>query len=84
MMAKGASSWGWYSGSVLKAELFQEADEFCRGKNLHLMLVDSRSASTSWQQAGSAEIVFRCLEENDPEYRRPEYRAPDRLELLHK
>lgn len=62
---------GDFSGGVVKAELFQYANEFCRKQNLYLAPVGSSSNDVSAYAYATAEIQFRCLPEGDPELKKP-------------
>lgn len=59
------------AGGEVKADLFREADQYCRGQNKHLMPISSSARDAGVAQYASAEIQFRCLAEGDPELRRP-------------
>jgi hypothetical protein len=58
-------------GGNLKAKLIQEASRFCATQSKLLMLVGFSSADMAFGRPASADITFRCLLENDPEYIRP-------------
>lgn len=49
-----------WSGSVVKAELYKDAGEFCAKKGLQVIPLDSTSKDASTYQYASAEIQFRC------------------------
>lgn len=53
----GGTEW---SGSVVKAELYKDAGEFCAKKGLQVVPLDSTSKDASAYQYASAEIQFRC------------------------
>ena len=61
----GEASVGETSGAIIKTTLYKKATSYCEsiGKKF-LPLNDSKSSYT-------ADLRFRCLEEDDPEYRRP-------------
>ncbi|WP_419616281.1 hypothetical protein [Thiolapillus sp.] len=61
----GEDSVGETSGAIIKTTLYKKATSYCEsiGKKF-LPLNDSKSSYT-------ADLRFRCLEEDDPEYRRP-------------
>jgi len=80
-MMTNSGAWSWSSGSKLKAELYQDAQKFCAEKGLQMASVDSKARHGSFTQFAQSEITFRCLPENDPEYKRPEFKQPDRLDL---
>lgn len=70
MMASSSSAMG-EGGGNLKAKLVKEASLFCTEKSKALMLVGFSSVDMAFGRPASAEITFRCLNENDPEYTRP-------------
>lgn len=49
-----------WSGSVVKAELYKEAGEFCAKKGMQVTPLDSTAKDASTSQYASAEIQFRC------------------------
>jgi len=61
--------------SLLKADLYRIAEEFCVAQNKRLMPVSSASSNAAVGRKGSAEIMFRCLCEGDPELKRPSAEA---------
>ena len=70
-MLSGTAAWSWSSGAAIKADLFREADAFCRNQGKQVMPVSTDSNNGSFSQFAQAEIDFRCLNENDPEFKRP-------------
>lgn len=60
---------------------FSEGNEYCAklGKEFLLKNESGRGVSSNGMPGGSAEITFRCLDANDPEFqKRPDYEnAPD-------
>lgn len=60
-----------FSGGEVKAQLFQEANRFCRSKGKNLMPVTSSSRDAAPYTYASAELQFRCLADGDPGLRRP-------------
>ena len=59
------------SGGELKAKLAQKASMFCADHGKLMMLVGFSAEDMAFGRIASAEITFRCLLENDPEYIRP-------------
>ena len=55
------------SGGQLKAKLAQKASMFCAEDEKLMMIVDSSTSDYPGASA-TAEITFRCLFENAPEY----------------
>ena len=53
------------SGASLKTSLYKEANAHCETMGKKLLPLDESTFSHA------AELRFRCLDENDPEYRRP-------------
>mgnify|MGYP001600733160 CR=1 FL=1 len=49
-----------YSGSKVKAGLYQQAQQFCEAKNEDVMPDNSTSQDSSFAEYASAEIQFRC------------------------
>ena len=70
MVAKDGS-FTTFGGGAVKAELYQEADAFCTQKGKQLMPVKEASRDSGYGRYANAELQFRCLSENDPEFRRP-------------
>lgn len=66
------SSTGFHSGASVKADLYREAYEFCMKKGLQFQPVKENSKDGVPGYAfANAEVVFRCLTENDMEINRP-------------
>ena len=59
------------SGGELKAKLAQKASMFCADHGKLMMLVGFSAVDMAFGRIASAEITFRCLLANDPEYVRP-------------
>jgi hypothetical protein len=77
-MLSNTGAWSWSSGSTLKADLYREANEFCRHRGQHVMPVNSISNNANFSQFAHSEIQFRCLAEGDPDLSRPTMRhVPD-------
>lgn len=70
MVAKDGS-FTTFGGGAVKAELYQEANAFCENKRKKLMPVKEASRDSGYGRYANAELQFRCLDENDPELRRP-------------
>jgi hypothetical protein len=56
------------SGGELKANLAKEASQFCTKQDKMLLLDGFSEVDMAFGRLGSAEITFRCLHEDDPEY----------------
>lgn len=66
------------SGGEVKAQLYRDANEFCRAKGKQLMPVTSSSSDSAPYRYANAELQFRCLAEGDPDLGRPTMRSrPD-------
>jgi hypothetical protein len=77
MVAKDGS-FTTFGGSGVKAELYKEANAFCEGRGKQLMPVKEASRDSGYGRYANAELQFRCLDANDPEWRRPTMEsAPD-------
>ena len=50
-----------FSGSAVKARLYQQAAEFCRSKGGVMVPLDSTAEDSKYGQYASAEIQFRCV-----------------------
>lgn len=70
MMASSSAAMG-EGGGNLKAKLAKEASKFCAEQGKLSLLVGFSSVDMAFGRPASAEITFRCLHENDPEYIRP-------------
>ena len=69
-LAKSSAGMG-KGGVTLKAALVKKASKFCAKEEKLLLLTDVTLVEQSVGRPASAEIIFRCLYENDPEYVRP-------------
>ena len=70
------------SAGALKAELYKEANEFClaQGKQLMPDSVVSNEAIPG-RAMPRAEIIFRCLDPNDPALKRPVMRPEPNVRI---
>ena len=55
-----------FSGSAVKARLYQQAAEFCRSKGGVMVPVNSTAEDSKPGQYASAEIQFRCVPAGNP------------------
>lgn len=70
--------WVIKSGTQLKAELYQQADAWCRAQGRVMMPVSHNSRDSI--SGNSAEIIFRALLPGDPEIQRVRMqREPDKV-----
>jgi hypothetical protein len=52
----------------------QEASAFCARQSRQMLMLSVNSNVTSFDGAGSSDVVFRCLPPGDPELQRPTIR----------
>jgi hypothetical protein len=70
-MMSGSSRAFAAGGGTLKADLIQDAAKFCAEQNKILQMRNSTSKDMVFgQSAAHSEVIFRCLDENDPENKR--------------
>jgi hypothetical protein len=50
-----------FSGSAVKARLYQQAAEFCRSKGGEMIPLNSTAQDSKYGQYASAEIQFKCV-----------------------
>jgi hypothetical protein len=50
-----------FSGSAVKARLYQQAAEFCRSKGGVMVPLNSTAEDSKYRQYASAEIQFKCV-----------------------
>jgi hypothetical protein len=53
-----------FSGSAVKARLYQQAAEFCQSKGGVMVPLNSTAEDSKYGQYASAEIQFRCVPAN--------------------
>jgi hypothetical protein len=70
-MMSDTGAWSWSSGANLKAGIYREAYEFCRQQGKEMMPVNTYQKNANFREFAHAEVQFRCLNKDDPEYRRP-------------
>lgn len=63
----GLTSW-----AEVKSLALQRAASYCGGLGKHMAIVDTETHGARGWTPQEAEITFRCLDEDDPEYQRPE------------
>lgn len=75
MVARQAAT-GFSGAGTLKAEAFQEANQYCAGKNKAMQVVRTDEAQPPFILGNfpRAEVQFMCLDANDPELARPKLR----------
>ena len=59
--------------SNLKAEVFQEADEYCKSQNKHIRVVNILESPPAyiWGKFPKVEIQFMCLNKTDTDSHNP-------------
>jgi hypothetical protein len=62
---------GFVSVGSLKADIFQEASAYCISKKQTFQVVNTRDQPAGFGRPPEAEVQFMCLNDNDPEIRRP-------------
>lgn len=55
----------WNSSAKAKADLYQQADQWCRRQSLVMVPVSSSDDPARFGHAGSAELTFRALHAGD-------------------
>lgn len=80
MIAK-EGSFTTFSGGEVKAELYREANTFCESKSKQLMPIKDSSVDKGYGRHANAEVQFRCLDENDPELRRPTMESEPNMKI---
>jgi len=74
---------GYSSESGLKMDALEEANEHCKKLNKNLLVVSTETHAVAFASTPSADVQFRCLDANDPEFKRPslEPRADTVIEI---
>jgi hypothetical protein len=65
-----AGSWGWSSSSSLRSDLYREASAFCASQGKAMDALQGTGHDSGYAKWASAEVTFRCLDTEDPEYAR--------------
>lgn len=65
-----SGSWGWSSSSSLRSDLYKEASAFCANKGKIMDALQATGHDSGYAQWATAELTFRCLDVDDPEYTR--------------
>lgn len=63
--------WGFTGPSPIKAELLQEADDYCRIHGKVLLVTKIVEIGLKFGGEPAAEVYFRALDPNDPELKKP-------------
>src|ERR1700754_2913292 len=70
--AMASSSRG--GGAGARAIALRDAGGFCQTQGRQILVTNMESATTTAFGDGTSSVTFRCLQEDDPELRRPTYR----------
>ncbi len=72
-MISGSSRAFAAGGGTLRADLLKEAARYCAKENKVLIMKNSTAKDMVFgQSAAHSDVIFRCLDENDPEFERTE------------
>ena len=73
-----ATANGFRSAASARQSAFETGKEMCEKQDKRFMFVNESTARTRMGIDTTVDVTFRCLNENDPEYKRPMVRqAPD-------
>lgn len=72
-MISGSSRAFAAGGGTLRADLLKEAGKYCASQNKVLIMTNSTAKDMVFgQSAAHSDVIFRCLDKNDPEFQRPD------------
>lgn len=63
--------WGFAGPSPIKAELLQEADDYCKSQGKVLLVTKTVEIGLKFGGEPAAEVYFKALDPNDPELKQP-------------
>jgi hypothetical protein len=63
--------YGFSGTSSIKAELLQDADDYCRSHGKVLLVTKTVEIGLAFGREASAEVYFKALDSNDPELKQP-------------
>ena len=64
-------------GPEARRRAFADAEAQCQKQNKRVLVTNTTGSRGASGDETRFELIFRCLDENDPEYRaRPDYRTP--------
>jgi len=63
--------WGFTGPSPIKAELLQEADDYCKSHGKVLLVTKTVEIGLKFGGEPAAEVYFKALDPNDPELKQP-------------
>lgn len=64
-------AWGFTGPSPIKAELLQEADDYCKSHGKVLLVTKTVEIGLKFGGEPAAEVYFKALDPNDPELKQP-------------
>ena len=70
-MLSSTGAWSWSAGAALKADLYRQADAFCRTKGKEYLPERAVTNDGNFTTFAHAEVDFRCLPQGDPALRHP-------------
>ena len=73
-MLSSSTTWTFKAGAELLSGLYFHADEFCREHGKVSSVVNTNTGDGGVALNAHAELIFRCLAENDSENTRPDVR----------
>ena len=65
---------GGRSTSNLQVKAAQEASAYCAKQGKFMIVRNTRGDGVQWWTGTSSSLIFSCVDENDPEYKRPTLR----------
>ena len=63
--------YGFAGTSSIKAELLQDADDYCKSRGKVLLVTKTVETGLAFGRESSAEVYFKALDPNDPELKQP-------------
>lgn len=57
-----------------KKAAFAEASAYCEQLKKEILVINTSSNSSLFDSSGQFEMTFRCLDNDDPDYTRPNYK----------
>jgi hypothetical protein len=70
-LLSSTGAWSWSAGGALKADLYREANAFCRSQGREWLPVHAVTTDGSFSTFARAEVEFRCLAKDDPALQQP-------------
>jgi hypothetical protein len=63
--------YGFAGTSSIKAELLQDADDYCKSRGKVLLVTKTVEIPLAFGREASAEVYFKALDPSDPELKKP-------------